>query len=288
MLGFVLGPALGLLAGLLGIHLSIWLQVWLGLLLGVVFIFLPDLEVKQKAAKRRRDFRHAIGSFLDLVAMNLSGGRGVPEALMAASGRRHRLGVLADQGRARRRPGSPARRRGRRWARWARRLGIDELRDLGAALSLVAEDGAKVRESLVARAASLRRASWPTCRARRGSGPSRCWSPSSCCAPASCSSWCSRWWGCWVSETDVAKRSWRRDELGEAASNNPVSSYVRALPRRAPGGAARGLAGPDRGASAVELAVITAMILVVAGPAAGGHQALRARAPEQDHGSRTR
>src|SRR5205807_1916939 len=35
--------------------------------------------------KRQRDFRHAIGAFLDLVAMNLSGGRGVPEALMAAS-----------------------------------------------------------------------------------------------------------------------------------------------------------------------------------------------------------
>jgi len=36
-------------------------------------------------------------------------------------------------------------------------IGIDELRDLSAALGLVAEDGAKVRESLVARAESLRR-----------------------------------------------------------------------------------------------------------------------------------
>jgi tight adherence protein C len=36
-------------------------------------------------------------------------------------------------------------------------LRVDELRDLSAALSLVAEDGAKVRESLTARAASLRR-----------------------------------------------------------------------------------------------------------------------------------
>src|SRR5262245_64173158 len=36
-------------------------------------------------------------------------------------------------------------------------IGIDELRDLSAALSLVAEDGAKVRESLATRAASLRR-----------------------------------------------------------------------------------------------------------------------------------
>jgi hypothetical protein len=34
---------------------------------------------------------------------------------------------------------------------------VDELRDLSAALSLVADDGAKVRESLTARAASLRR-----------------------------------------------------------------------------------------------------------------------------------
>ena len=36
-------------------------------------------------------------------------------------------------------------------------VGVDELRDLSAALGLVAEDGAKVRESLTARAASLRR-----------------------------------------------------------------------------------------------------------------------------------
>jgi hypothetical protein len=34
---------------------------------------------------------------------------------------------------------------------------VSELKDLSAALSLVAEDGAKVRESLTARAASLRR-----------------------------------------------------------------------------------------------------------------------------------
>ena len=36
-------------------------------------------------------------------------------------------------------------------------LRIDELRDLSAALALVAEDGAKIRESLSARATSMRR-----------------------------------------------------------------------------------------------------------------------------------
>jgi len=156
VLGFVLGPVLGLLAGLLGLNVPVWIQAWLGVVLGVAFSFLPDLEIRQKASKRRRDFRHAIGSFLDLFAMNLAGGRGVPEALMTASdvgtgwafwrirdalasaritGQTpwHALGVLGEE------------------------VGVDELRDLSAALSLVAEDGAKVRESLVARAESLRR-----------------------------------------------------------------------------------------------------------------------------------
>jgi tight adherence protein C len=154
--GLLLGPALALLAGLAGIRVPALIGVWLGVVIGAVFFFLPDLELKQKATARRRDFRHAIGSFLDLVAMNLSGGRGVPEALMAA----------ADVGTG--------------WAFWrirdtlaaARMTGltpwqalgdlgeetrVDELRDLGASLSLVAEDGAKVRESLVARAATMRR-----------------------------------------------------------------------------------------------------------------------------------
>ncbi len=155
LLGLLLGPALAVLLGAAGVQLPVVIPIWLGLLLGLAFFFLPDLEVKQRADKRRRDFRHAIGSFLDLVAMNLAGGRGVPEALMTAS----------DAGTG--------------WAFWRIRdalasaritgqtpwqtlgaLGeetrITELRDLSAALSLVAEDGAKVRESLVARAASLR------------------------------------------------------------------------------------------------------------------------------------
>jgi tight adherence protein C len=142
--------------GLLGVHLSVFIPVWAGVVFALVFFFLPDLELRQQVEKRQRDFRHAIGAFLDLVAMNLSGGRGVPEALMAAS------------------------EIGEGWAFWRIRdalanaritgqtpwqaLGVlghevqvNELKDLSAALSLVAEDGAKVRESLTARAVSLRR-----------------------------------------------------------------------------------------------------------------------------------
>ena len=154
--GLLLGPFLLAALALGGVRLPFAVPVWAGLLLAMIFFFLPDLELKQKVDKRRRDFRHAIGAFLDLVAMNLAGGRGVPEALMSAS----EIGTG--------------------WAMWrikdaltsARIIGqtpwqalgalgeevrIDELRDLSAALSLVAEDGAKVRESLTTRAAGLRR-----------------------------------------------------------------------------------------------------------------------------------
>jgi tight adherence protein C len=156
LFGLIFVPILAILAGLAGIRFSVVIPVWLGLIAAGLFFFLPDLELKQKATARRRDFRHAVGSFLDLVAMNLAGGRGVPEALMAA-------GDI-----------------GSGWAMWRIRdaltnaritgqtpwqalgalgedVGVEELTDLAAALSLVAEDGAKVRESLTARAASLRR-----------------------------------------------------------------------------------------------------------------------------------
>jgi len=154
--GVIFAPILFVLASVAGFTIPIVFPVWGGLAMGFIFFILPDLELRQKVGRRRRDFRHAMGAFLDLVAMNLSGGRGVPEALMAAS------------------------EIGSGWAMWRIRdalvnaritgqtpwqalgaLGdevkVDELRDLAAALSLVSEDGAKVRESLSTRAASLRR-----------------------------------------------------------------------------------------------------------------------------------
>ena len=130
--------------------------MWFGLTLAAVFFFLPDLEVKQKADARRRDFRHAIGAFLDLVSMNLSGGRGVPEALMAASeiGSGWALWRIRDAlANARITGQTPWQALGA----LGEEVRVNELKDLSAALSLVAEDGAKVRDSLTARAASLRR-----------------------------------------------------------------------------------------------------------------------------------
>jgi tight adherence protein C len=154
--GFLIGPVLLVLLALAGLRVPAAVPLWLGLLLAAGFFFLPDLEVRQQSEARRRDFRHATGAFLDLVAMNLSGGRGVPEALLAASeiGSGWALWRLRDAlANARITGQTPWQALGA----LGEEVRVDELRDLAAALSLVADDGAKVRESLTARAASLRR-----------------------------------------------------------------------------------------------------------------------------------
>jgi tight adherence protein C len=156
LVGLLLGPVALVVGAAAGLHLGFEVPVWFGLLLGALFFFLPDVEVKQKAEQRRKDFRHAVGAFLDLVGMNLAGGRGVPEALMSAS----ELGGGWSMSRIR---DALANARITGHTPWqalgglAEEVKVDELRDLSAALSLVADDGAKVRESLTARAASLRR-----------------------------------------------------------------------------------------------------------------------------------
>ena len=139
-----------------GVAVGYGTPVWLGLLIAMFFFVLPDLTLRQEAADKRRDFRHVIGSFLDLVSMNLAGGRGVPEALVAA------VSVGDGWAMARLRVTlTNARLAGyTQWEALGRlgdELDIAELRDLSSALTLVADDGAKVRSSLTARAATMRR-----------------------------------------------------------------------------------------------------------------------------------
>jgi hypothetical protein len=154
--GFLLGPIVLIGLRVFGVDLPIVFPLWAGAALAGIFFFLPDLELRQTVAERRRDFRHAIAVFLDLVSMNLAGGRGVPEALMAASeiGSGWALARIRDAlANARITGQTPWQALGA----LGEEVQVDDLRDLAAALSLVAEDGAKVRESLTARAVSLRR-----------------------------------------------------------------------------------------------------------------------------------
>jgi len=139
------------LLGLVGFAVPLWLILF-GALAGAL---VPYSRLRKEAGEKRRAFRHMVSAFLDLVSMNLAGGRGVPEALQAASAISDSWGMIRirDTLEAAKLQGTTP------WAalgQLGEEVDVDELRDLSAALALVAEDGAKVRESLTARASSMR------------------------------------------------------------------------------------------------------------------------------------
>ncbi len=154
--GFVLVPVVYGIVWVAGVHLNFLIPLWLTLIAAAGFFVLPDLEVRQKAKERREDFRRVVSAYLDLVAMNLAGGRGLPEALMSAAeisdgwAVRRIRNVLAD-----------ARLSGQtQWVALGNlgvAVGLEELVDLGNALALTADDGAKIRSSLASRAQTMRR-----------------------------------------------------------------------------------------------------------------------------------
>jgi Flp pilus assembly protein TadB len=155
-LGFLFGPVLFTMLWFAGLHLTPIIPIWLALAFGGLCFILPDVEVRRDATAKRDDFRRVIAAYLDLVSMNLAGGRGLPEALMTAAeisdgwALRRVRDCLTDA----RLSGVP------QWSALGdlgTEIGIKELTDLGAALNLVADDGAKVRASLASRAETMRR-----------------------------------------------------------------------------------------------------------------------------------
>lgn len=116
---------------------------------------LPDAVLRDRAAKRRRAFRHALSSYLDLVNVLLAGGAGIETALHAAADAGDGWGYQTLRGELRR-----ARLTGRSpWDTFAQldeRLGITELGELAASVSLAGSHGARIRASLAAKADTLR------------------------------------------------------------------------------------------------------------------------------------
>jgi Flp pilus assembly protein TadB len=124
--------------------------------LAVPLAWLPHLQLRRDAAARRREFRHALGSYLDLVAMSLAAGRGAAQALAetAALSGNWVFRAIGDTLTTARLSGTN---HWRGLGELGERLAVGELRDLAASLALVGDHGARIRETLTARAATLRR-----------------------------------------------------------------------------------------------------------------------------------
>lgn len=155
VLGLLLPSASAALAAAGGVRTPFVFPVAAGLALGVVFFFVPDITLKSEAAARRREFRHALGSFLDLVVISLAGGAGVESALRDAA----RVGQGPAYARLRGALDAATLTGETPWAalgRLGNQLGVPELAELAASVSLAGTEGAKVRQSLAAKATALR------------------------------------------------------------------------------------------------------------------------------------
>ena len=156
LFGLLLPAFLTLTLVMMGLRPPITFPLVIGLALAAGFFLVPDIEVRREAQQRRSELRRALSCYLDLVSMSLAGGRGIPEALPTAAriGRGWAFELIQDTIDHARYTGITP------WAAFADlgdRTRMPELQDLGGSLLLVADDGAKVRSSLTARAASQRR-----------------------------------------------------------------------------------------------------------------------------------
>jgi Flp pilus assembly protein TadB len=155
VIGILLLPALAGLLALGGLHLAWQLPAAGALALGAAGFALPALNARQEAAARRAAARHALAAFLDLVVLSIAAGAGVEAALTyaGATGRGWAFGQIRaalEAARLTRRPP---------WetlGQLGRDLGLAELTELAASITLADTEGAKVRASLAAKAVALR------------------------------------------------------------------------------------------------------------------------------------
>jgi tight adherence protein C len=125
-------------------------------LVGVPFaVVLPFTSLRADAAERRRAFAHALSSWCDVVVMNLASGRGVEQSMetAAAAGQGWAFGLMRGALRSGYVRGDPP------WEALARlgdELGITDLDELASTVGMAGEEGAAVRETVAAKAQTIR------------------------------------------------------------------------------------------------------------------------------------
>lgn len=128
----------------------------LGLLVGAVCAAVPVLSLRSEARDAQRSARTVVASYLDLVVLGLAGGMGVEGALHAAAGVAddrfsHRIAEALARARH---AGAPP---WRALAALGAEVGVPELTELSAAVGLAGTEGARIRQTLASKSASIRR-----------------------------------------------------------------------------------------------------------------------------------
>ncbi len=157
LVGLLFPPVFSLILALTGIRLGIVIPAVVGLMLAVLFFFLVDVSVRQRAAEAREEFSRHVAVYLDLIALELAASRGPTEALERAAAVgggwvSQRIRESLDNSRLRLEPP---------WEglkQVAAEIGVPDLGDVGDIMTLVGDEGAQVYDTLRSRAESLRAA----------------------------------------------------------------------------------------------------------------------------------
>lgn len=155
VVGFMVGLVISVSLGAAGLHLPAGVPIVVGLLFAAAFFFIPDFDARTAAARRRKEFKRALSAYLDWVSLQMSGKAAAEQALPDAAkiGSGWPLALIRHTVTNATRSGQDV------WAAFTElgeRIGVAQLRELGTLVQLVAHDGAQVRDTLSARAASLR------------------------------------------------------------------------------------------------------------------------------------
>lgn len=155
LIGLITVPTLTWVLGFAGLRLPIAIPVGATLAISAGLCFLPDIDVRQRAAEARAEFGRALGAYVELVAMERQSGSGARQALEIAA----TVGdswvftrisqELARSGWAGQTPWEALRNLGDQ-------LGLPALGDLSDIMRLGGEEGAQVVTTLRARAGAIR------------------------------------------------------------------------------------------------------------------------------------
>lgn len=167
-IGLGLPFALNSMAALVGVSLPWAVPGIVGVVVGALFALFPDLGARSEAAKRRTEFRAALSTYLDMVALERAAGSAPTQALQApvdicTGWVFQRIATVLEQ--AKRGGDQPW----RGLADLGEQMGVTELTDLADIAEDAGVEGAQVLNTLLAKAQSMRSAALSDARSRANS-----------------------------------------------------------------------------------------------------------------------
>jgi tight adherence protein C len=157
LVGLLFPTVFCLILAISGIWFGPAIPAVVGVALAVLFFFLVDVSVRQRAAEAREEFSRHVAVYLDLIALELAASRGPTEALeraAAVGGGWVSQRIRESLHNSRLRVELP-------WdglKQVADEIGVPELGDVGDIMTLAGDEGAQVYDTLRSRANALRAA----------------------------------------------------------------------------------------------------------------------------------